>query len=84
MKPPLPKEHGSWAMWSVPLIVGAAVAPAWHWRVLILIGAALAFFLVRYPLATLIKTRKRSATDRAWWLRWSFGYGLIAAAGGAW
>jgi len=84
MKPPLPKEHGSWAMWSVPLIVGAAVAPAWHWRVLILIGAALAFFLVRYPLATLIKTRKRPAADRAWWLRWSIGYGLIAAVGGAW
>ena len=71
-------------MWSVPLIVGAAVAPVWQWRTLILIVAALAFFLVRYPLATLIKTRKRPTIDRAWLLRWSIGYGLIAAFSGAW
>jgi len=84
MNLPLPKEHGSWAMWSVPLIVGMAVAPVWQWRTLILIVAALAFFLMRYPLATIIKTRKRPTTDRAWWLRWSIGYGLIAAMCGAW
>jgi hypothetical protein len=84
MKPPLPKEHGAWAMWSVPLIVGAAVAPVWQWRTLILIAAALAFFLLRYPLATLIKTRKRPVIDRPWLLRWSIGYALIAAPGGAW
>jgi hypothetical protein len=84
MKPPLPKEHGAWAMWSVPLIVGAAVAPAWQWRTLILIAAALAFFLLRYPLATLVKTRKRPTSDRAGWLRWSIGYALIAAVCGAW
>ena len=71
-------------MWSVPLIVGAAVAPVWQWRTLILIVAALAFFLVRYPLATIIKTRKRPTTDRAWWLRWAIGYGAIATVCGAW
>ncbi len=71
-------------MWSVPLIVGMAVAPVWQWRTLILIMAALAFFLVRYPLATIIKTRKRPATDRAWRLRWSIGYGAMAALCGAW
>lgn len=71
-------------MWSVPLIVGMAVAPVWQWRTLILLVAALAFFLVRYPLATIIKTRKRPTTDRAWWLRWSIGYGAIAALCGAW
>jgi hypothetical protein len=71
-------------MWSVPLIVGAAVAPIWQWRTLILIGAALAFFLLRYPLATIIKTRKRPTSDRPWLIRWSIGYALIAASGGAW
>lgn len=71
-------------MWSVPLIVGAAVAPVWQWRTLILIVAALAFFLVRYPLATIIKTRKRPTTDRTDLIRWSIGYGLIAALAGAW
>jgi hypothetical protein len=84
MKPRLPREHGAWAMWSVPLIVGAAVAPVWQWRTLIVIAAALAFFLLRYPLATLIKTRKRPATDRMDLIRWSIGYGLIAALAGAW
>ncbi len=84
MKPPLPKEHGSWAMWSVPLIVGVAVAPVWQGRTLILIAAALAFFLMRYPLATLAKTRKRPTSDRAWLLRWSIGYALIAIVCAAW
>jgi hypothetical protein len=84
-------------MWGVPLIIGAAVASVWQWRTLIVIVAALAFFLMRYPLATLIKTRKRprpcprqnrggpqGATDRPWLIRWSIGYGVIAVLGGAW
>jgi hypothetical protein len=71
-------------MWSVPLIVGAAVAPVWQWRTLMLIGAALGVFLLRYPLATIIKTRKRLPSDRAVLIRWSIGYGLIAALGGLW
>ena len=88
MKPPLPKEHGSWVMWSVPLIVGAAVAPVWQWRTLILIVAALACFLLRYPLATIIKTRKkprkRPTSDRTDLIRWSIGYGALASLCGAW
>jgi hypothetical protein len=43
LKPPLPKEHGSWAMLIIPLLLGLAVASAWHWRVLALLVAALAF-----------------------------------------
>src|SRR5512139_3088553 len=81
---PLPKEHGSWAMFSVPLIIGFAVAAQWHWRAIPLIAAALGLFLVRFPIDTLIKTRKRPQADRAWLIRWAIGYGSIAAVGGGW
>ena len=32
LKPPLPKEHGAWAMLVVPLLIGFIVAPGWNWR----------------------------------------------------
>ena len=89
---PLPKEHGSWAMLAVPLMVGFAVAAQnaaqnaaqWQWRSLLLIAAALGLFLVRFPIDTLIKTRKRPTADRARLIRWSIIYGSIAMACGGW
>jgi hypothetical protein len=81
---PLPKEHGSWAMFAVPLIVGFAVAAQWQWRSILLIAAALGLFLVRYPINTLIKTRKRPQSDRAWLIRWAVVYGSITAICGGW
>jgi hypothetical protein len=86
LKPPIPKEHGSWAMFIVPLLLGFIIAPAWHWQSLVLIVAAVGFFLVRYPLALLVKTRnrKRAKTDKTYLWRWAFIYGGLAALGGAW
>jgi hypothetical protein len=81
---PLPKEHGSWAMFAVPLIVGFAVAAEWPWRSIVLIAAALGLFLVRFPIDTLIKTRKRPTADRAGLIRWAIVYGSIAALCGGW
>jgi hypothetical protein len=83
-KPPLPKEHGSWVMLIVPLLVGLILAPAWHWRVLVLLVAAFTFFLMRYPLATLVKTRKRAKVDKAYLWRWAAIYGSVTALSGAW
>jgi hypothetical protein len=51
---------------------------------LVLLLAALGFFLVRHPLATLVKTRKRAAADRAWLWGWAAIYGGIAAFSGGW
>jgi hypothetical protein len=68
----------------VPLLIGLLLAPVWHWRVLALLVAALAFFLMRYPLATLVKTRKRAKVDKAYLWRWAAIYGGIAALSGAW
>ena len=84
IKPPIPKEHGSWAMLIVPLVIGLAVAPAWHRRSLVLLVAAFAFFLLRYPLATLVKTRRRVGSQRAYLWRWAAIYGGIAGLCGAW
>jgi hypothetical protein len=81
---PLPKEHGAWAMFAVPLIVGFAVAAQWQWRSMWLIGAALGLFLVRFPIDTLIKTRKRPTADRAGLMRWAIVYGSLAMIGGGW
>jgi len=81
---PLPKEHGSWAMFAVPLIIGFAVAAQWQWRSIGLIGAALGLFLVRFPIDTLIKTRKRPTAERARLIRWAIAYGAIAAVCGGW
>ncbi len=81
---PLPKEHGSWAMLAVPLMIGLAVAAQWQWRSVLLIVAALGLFLLRFPVDTLIKTRKRPQADRRWLIQWTVIYGSIAAIGGGW
>jgi hypothetical protein len=82
--PPIPKEHGSWAMLTTPLLLGLAVAPGWHWRTIILLTAALGFFLVRFPLATLVKTRRNKRTNRAYWWQWAGIYGGITTVSGLW
>lgn len=83
-KPPLPKEHGSWAMLTIPLLLGLMVAPAWHWRVLVLLVAAASFFLVRHPLALLVKTRKRASVGKVALQQWAAIYGGLSVLSGAW
>lgn len=84
LNPPLPQEHGSWAILIVPLLLGLVIAPAWHGRALILLIAAFGFFLLRDPLATLVKTRRRNRTDRAYLWRWAAIYGGLTALSGGW
>jgi hypothetical protein len=84
LKPPLPKEHGSWAMLITPLLLGLVIAPAWHGRALILVVAALGFFLLRQPLALWVKTRKRATTDKVYLWRWIAIYSGLTVLSGAW
>ncbi len=84
LRPPLPKEHGSWAMFGIPLIIGFVVAASWQWRSLWLILAALGLYLLRFPIDTVIKTRKRPNADRARLIRWATLYGVSAALCGGW
>lgn len=83
-KPLLPKEHGSWAMLIVPLVLGAIIAPLWRWQVLLLWIAGFSFFLVRYPLALLVKTRRRPKANRIELWRWVVAYSGIAALSVGW
>jgi hypothetical protein len=84
LNPPLPKEHGSWAMLIVPLLLGLMIAPAWHWRALVLLVAALAFFLTRHPLALLVKTRKRPGANNPYFQQWTLIYAALTALSGVW
>lgn len=68
----------------VPLLLGLAIAPVWQGRALLLLLAALGFFLLRYPLALLVKGRKRAATKRAYLWRWTLIYGAITTLAGGW
>ena len=81
---PLPKEHGSWAMLSVPLLVGLIVAAQWQRRSVLLFAAALGFFLLRFPVDLLIKTRRRPTSDRVWLIRWTIVYAVVTVICGAW
>ncbi len=82
--PPIPKEHGAWFMLLVPLALGTAIAPVRHGRVVVFLIAALSFFLMRYPLATLIRTRRRPTANRTTLMRWAAFYGSLSLLSGGW
>lgn len=75
--PMLPREHGSWALLFVPLIVGVGAArggpPA---AVLALFAAALGGFLIRVPLQAWLSGAAPAGTGA-----WFVGYGALAVAG---
>ncbi len=79
---PVPKEHGSWVMLIVPLAIGTAVAQTWRMPLWILLAAALGFYLMRSPLATLVKTRKRPSPAQSVLWRWTIIYGAVALLAG--
>lgn len=84
-RPLLPREHGAWAMFIVPLVVGLAIGARRNQldgciTTLLFVLAAFGFFLVRYPLMLLIKTRHSNAEGNV--LLWSGIYGAVAFVGG--
>lgn len=78
----LPREHGAWAMFAVPLLVGIGAGGKWNTNLLLLALTALGFFLLRYPLMLAIKSRAPGARLDA--LRWSAVYAALAAITGVW
>lgn len=79
-QPPLPREHGAWAMFAVPLLIGVGVAGKFNGAVLLFALVAFGFFLLRYPLMLAIKSRAPQARAEA--LRWSALYGSMTLSGG--
>lgn len=83
---PLTREHGSWAVMSVPLIIGTAAGQTVRWEHLLLTVAAVAAFLSYVP-AQLIWGRRlgrrvdaASARAAEWWIRVLPAAALAAAA----
>ncbi len=58
----VPREHGAWAMWLLPFVIGAVAAGNWTsatWRLLI---ACLLIFAARTALGSAIRMRRRNGT----------------------
>ena len=78
----LPREHGAWAMFAVPLLVGLGAGGTWNANLLLLTLTVFGFFLLRYPLMLTIKSRAPDARRDA--LRWSAIYATLTAISGTW
>lgn len=85
--PPLPvtKEHGSWAVLAVPLIVGTAAAERISWEHVALVAAAFAVFLAYVPVQLLVVrpevSGSRAAVRRSarFWVAVLLGFAVLLA-----
>jgi hypothetical protein len=83
--PPIPKEHGAWALLYGPFLLALTVQPSFEPRVIALFAAMSALFLAHEPLAKLARTARHpvaKARSRHWKI-WSLIYLVVAATGGA-
>ncbi len=62
----VPKEHGSWAMWIVPFILGAVGAGRVTLPVVVSFAAFLVFFSARTALANAVRMRRRDPETARW------------------
>jgi len=78
----LPYDHGAYALFLSPLVIGLFAGGRWHIACVYLVVAASAAFLMRQPLTVLgmIAAGRRTAADRpvAWF--WLLAYGLVAGS----
>jgi len=76
----IPNEHGIWALWISPFLIGWGVAGASTAVTLWTFLAILSGFLARHPLIILVKVRagRRSRDDLQPALIWTLGYSLTA------
>ncbi|RMG48799.1 MAG: hypothetical protein D6718_01015 [Acidobacteria bacterium] len=77
----LPQDHGSWAFLLTPLVLGAVAGGRLRVPSIYLAVAALAGFLLRQPLAVLVKVAsgRRPGRERGPALRFAAVYAAIAA-----
>ncbi len=80
-RPLLPREHGAWAMFVAPLLVGIGAAGMANVELALFALTAFGFFLLRYPLMLAIKTKSNAARLAAW--QWSVAYGALTIVAGA-
>lgn len=77
----IPQDHGSWVFILSPLLIGILAGRSLRTSSIVLAVAALAAFLLRQPLTTIVKvySGRRPRTDLAVALFWSIVYCLIGA-----
>ena len=75
------QDHGSWVFLLSPLLIGILAGRSFHAGTVVLAIAALAAFLLRQPLTTIVKvySGRRPRTDLPAALFWSIVYCLIGA-----
>lgn len=76
----LPQQHGSWALWLGPYVIGIGVGGAFKIELIWLTLASLGGFLLLQPLTILIKViaGRKPQTDLAPSIFWSILYSLLA------
>ncbi len=80
-RPLLPREHGAWATFVAPLLVGIGAAGMANIELALFALTAFGFFLLRYPLMLAIKSKSNSARLAAW--QWSAAYSAVTVVAGA-
>lgn len=63
LHPMLPNEHGAWAVWIVPFIIGTTAAGKITWQIIPLFFATLFLFTSYFPLTILIRSREGKYND---------------------
>lgn len=82
--PPLPREHGAWAMLLIPLVVALAAAGRWGLEGPLFLGTCLALYVARQPITLLSKSlRDPGAGPKGRPALWLAAYLLLAVAFGA-
>jgi hypothetical protein len=77
----LPADHGSWAFYVGPLVIGLAAGGRWITPSAYLVVATLAAFLIRQPVTLAVKvlSKRRPRDDLTAAVFWTLVYAAIAA-----
>jgi hypothetical protein len=79
----LPQQHGAWAIWLGPFVIGIGISPAFRVGLLWLTIASLGGFLALQPLTVFVKVLagRRPRADFKPALLWIAVYGILALLG---
>ncbi len=77
----VPNEHGSWVFLFSPLLIGLFAGGTFRTGSILLVGAALAAFMLRQPITILVKiiSKRRPRTELPAAAFWITIYGLIGS-----
>lgn len=81
---PVPTQHGAWAIWLVPAIMGVALAGNWRWSVLLILLGFMLIFLSHQPAIRAMRRWKRRRILDVNSINWAIvlggsGIGLLGA-----